>query len=119
MTKKDIQYFKTKLEKEKDVLEAELKTVGKRNPDNPKEWEASTKRMVDSADENEVADKMEQLEENEQIMGQLEKQLMDVDSALDRIEDGTYGVCEIGGDEIEKTRLEANPSARTCKKHMK
>ncbi len=119
MNKKDIQYFKTKLQKEKDVLEEELKSVGKRNPENPKEWEASSKRIVDSADENEVADKMEELEENQQILAQLEKQMVEVEAALDRIEEGTYGVCEVGGDEIEKTRLEANSSARTCKKHMK
>jgi len=102
------------------LLESELKTVGRANPNNPQGWQATANDMdVDSADENELADKMEELEENELILGQLEKQLADVESALERIEKGTYGICEIGNEPIEKERLEAVPSAKTCKKHMK
>lgn len=120
MNTKDTQYFKTKLEKEKKILEDELRTVGKANPTNPQGWEANSGGMeVDTADENEVADKMEELEENELILGQLEKQLTEVDAALERIKVGKYGVCEISGEAIEKERLEAMPSARTCIKHMK
>jgi RNA polymerase-binding transcription factor DksA len=120
MNTKDIQYFKTKLEAEKKLLEGELATVGHKNPDNPLGWEATAGNMeVDSADENELADKMEELEENEQILQQLEKQLTEVNGALERMEKGTYGICEVGGEQIEKERLEASPSAKTCKKHMK
>ncbi len=120
MNTKDTQYFKGKLEKEKKLLEEELATVGHKNPNNPMGWEATSGNMqVDTADENEVADKMEELEDNENILQQLEKQLEDVDLALEKIEKGTFGICEIGGDPIEKARLEAVPSARTCKGHMK
>ncbi len=119
MNTKDTQYFKTKLEKEKKLLEGELSTVGHKNPDNPLGWEATSGGMeVDTADENEVADKMEELEENELILQQLEKQLSEVNGALERIEKGTFGICEVSGEPIEKERLEASPSARTCKKHM-
>ena len=120
MNTKEIQQFKTRLENEKKILEAELTTVGHKNSTNPLGWEASAEKMeVDTADENEVADKMEELEENELILQQLEKQLGDVNEAVERIEKGTYGICEIGGEPIEKARLEASPSARTCMKHMK
>lgn len=120
MNTKDIQYFKTKLETEKKLLEGELATVGHKNPKNPMGWEATSGAIdVDSADENELADKMEELEENELILGQLEKQLGEVNAALERIEKGTYGICEVDGGKIEKERLEASPSAKTCKKHMK
>lgn len=120
MTTKDTQHFKGKLEKEKKLLEDELATVGHANPNNPSGWEATTTDInVDSADENELADKMEELEGNEQILDQLEKQLIEVRAALERIEKGTYGICEVGGEKIEKERLEAMPSARTCKLHMK
>ncbi len=121
MNKKDTEYFKKKLEKEKKVLEDELTTVGQSsNPKNPLGWEASSKDVeVDSADENELADKMEQLEDNEGILQQLEKQLKDVNDALAKIEKGTYGICEISGEPIEKERLDANPAARTSIKHMK
>jgi RNA polymerase-binding transcription factor DksA len=120
MNTKDIQHFREKLEKEKKLLESELATVGHKNPDNPAGWEATSDGLqIDTADENEVADKMEELEDNENILNQLEKQLLDVNAALDRIEKGTYGICEISGEPIEKARLEASPSAKTCKKHMK
>ncbi len=120
MNTKDTQQFKTKLESEKKLLESELATVGHKNPKNPLGWEASSDRMeVDSADENELADKMEELGENELILQQLEKQLGDVDAALEQIQKGTYGLCEVCGKPIEVARLEASPSARTCKAHMK
>jgi len=120
MDKKDLKYFKEKLEREKANLEAELSTISRTNPDNQNDWEATTTDIeVDSADENEVADKLEELEENKAILSKLEPQLNEIKAALDRIENGTYGICEISGDAIEKERLEANPSARTSIKHMK
>ena len=71
-----------------------------------------------SADENELADKLEELEDNEGILDQLEKQLEDVNNALERIEKGNYGICEVSGEPIEKERLMANPAAKTCMKHI-
>ena len=120
MNKKDIQYFKTKLENEKKILENELSSIGKINKGNPSGWEVTAGKIeIDSADENETADKMEEMEENELIFSQLEKQLSDVNNALEHIEKGTYGICEVSGKPIERDRLEANPSARTCIAHMK
>ncbi|RQN02434.1 molecular chaperone DnaK [Aeromicrobium camelliae] len=40
--------------------------------------------------------------------------LSDVDSALSKIDDGTYGRCERCGAEINQERLLARPAARTC-----
>jgi DnaK suppressor protein len=57
------------------------------------------------------------LEENTGIVNQLEKQLNEVISALERIEKGTYGICEVCGKEIEEDRLLANPSSRISIKH--
>lgn len=118
MNKKDTLHFKDKLEKEKKLLEEELGTVAKVNPENPEHWDATPAIEVDSADDNEVADKMEELESNEAIIEQLEPQLKEVKAALVRIEEGTYGTCEVSGEAIEPERLEANPSARTCIAHM-
>jgi RNA polymerase-binding transcription factor DksA len=52
------------------------------------------------------------------IIDQLEPQLNEVREALERIDKGTFGICTVGGEAIEKERLEAIPSARTCKAHM-
>jgi len=38
--------------------------------------------------------------------------LYEIDEALNRIRDGTYGKCEVTGKPIEATRLEAIPWAR-------
>jgi len=119
MNKKDLEHFKNKLQKEKILLEDELKTVGHKNPGIAGGWEASPENIdADSADDNEVADKMEGLEENNGILQKLDKQLVEVVSALDRIEKGTYGICTVCGKPIEKERLEANSSAQTCIEHM-
>ena len=40
--------------------------------------------------------------------------LADIDSALKRIDDGTYGTCVGCGQEIPLQRLEANPAASLC-----
>jgi len=118
MNKRDTERFKTKLLTEKAELEEELKTVAKKSPGSASGWEADSGDIeVDSADENEVADKLEELEENSGVASQLENQLIEVVAALDRIEKGTYGICEVCGKPIEKERLEANPAARISIKH--
>ena len=120
MNKKDIEYFKKRLEKEKTLVEEEIKTVGSSDPNNPKDFSATSNDMdIDRADENELADKMEELEDNKGILDSLEKQLSDINSALGKIDGGTYGICEISGEQIERERLEANPAARTCMKNVK
>ena len=48
----------------------------------------------------------------------LQARLTDVNVALGKIENGTYGICEVSGEPIEADRLEANPAARTNKAHM-
>ena len=42
--------------------------------------------------------------------------LRDLDAALQRIQDGTYGVCEAAGERIPKGRLRAVPWAKYCSK---
>lgn len=41
-------------------------------------------------------------------------QLADIDNALHRIRNGTYGTCERCGGPIAPERLAARPAARTC-----
>ena len=40
--------------------------------------------------------------------------LAEVDAAVERLETGTYGVCQECGTAIGAERLEARPTARTC-----
>ncbi len=48
----------------------------------------------------------------------LKSLLREVDSALERMADGTYGLCEECHDAIEKDRLLANPLVRYCLDHL-
>lgn len=115
----DYEHFKKKLEKEKKTLEKELASVGRKDPSNPSNWEAMPgDRDTSLADENTVADSIEDYEENNAIVNTLETRLKDVRSGLDKIKHNVYGTCQVCSKEIELDRLEANPAARTCKEHM-
>lgn len=115
MNKKDLEYFKSKLLEEKTELEQELGEVAKNEPGQG--WEATSGEMeVDTADDNEVADKLEEYETNKGVIDKLQKQLSEVDAALERIANGTYGICEVTKKPIDRNRLEANPSARVSLK---
>jgi RNA polymerase-binding transcription factor DksA len=118
MNKKDLEKYKKLLLTEKETLESEMEEIGVRDPNNSNNWDASTKNMeVDMADENEVADKLEEMEDNNSVISELEVQLKNVNDALYKIDNGTYGNCEVCGKPIEKERLEANPSSRVSIKH--
>ena len=52
------------------------------------------------------------------ILEQVEVELADVERALRRLDDGTYGTCEACGGTIGDERLEALPAARFCIDHQ-
>ncbi len=111
----DTAKFKKLLEKELKSLETDLKTVGHKNPDNPKDWEPTSGEVdVNASDIADIADNIESYESNTAVLKQLEVQYNDVKDALAKIKNGTYGICEVTGKQIEVERLEANPAARTC-----
>ncbi len=112
------QELKARLDEEKTVLESELKTVASKDPKNPVNWDATIKNGGAEADDNIAADAIEDYDENLAITNSLEARYADVVSALDRIEKGTYGTCQICNKEIEADRLDANPAAKTCKEHI-
>lgn len=55
--------------------------------------------------------------ENMALAGRLREQLDDVARALDKLDAGTYGLCEACGEVIGADRLEAMPAARYCILH--
>jgi len=48
------------------------------------------------------------------ILERVESELADIEHALARLDDGTYGTCEACGRPIDEARLEAMPAARLC-----
>jgi len=119
MNTEKITHFKKKLEAELKLVEGEMETVGRKNPDTPGDWEAEPKGDDASATEpDEKADKFEAFESDSSVLDTLEVRWRGIKLALEKIEKNSYGACEISGEEIEEERLEANPAARTCEKHM-
>ena len=115
----DTTLFKKRLTEELSLVERELKSVGQKNPSNPSDWVARPEAGEASpADPNDLADKFESLATDEGIVGALEVRWSTIKRALKKIEEGTYGVCEISGENIETERLDANPAARTCIAHV-
>jgi RNA polymerase-binding transcription factor DksA len=55
--------------------------------------------------------------ENKSLASQLRNELDEVERALGKLDDGTYGKCETCGQEIVPARLEAKPAARFCIEH--
>lgn len=51
------------------------------------------------------------------LLEQLEAEIGDLDAALRKVDEGTYGTCEVCGKAIEPERLEALPGTRTCIEH--
>ena len=51
------------------------------------------------------------------LMSEARQSLIYVENALSRIENGTYGECEVCGESIEEQRLEALPYATLCMEH--
>lgn len=110
--------YKEKLLEEKGVLLEELKALGRVVHTETGDWEAIPEAGLPEADENDLADRAEDFQERTSILQTLEARYADVNVALDKIEGGNYGTCEVSGEPIEEDRLMANPAARTCKAHM-
>ena len=71
-------------------------------------------QTIDRAGEDEDgSDSFMRLQNLGQV-GEQNKTLQKIDEALHRIEDGTYGICEICGQLIRKPRLRHLPFAHTC-----
>ena len=47
------------------------------------------------------------------ILESLETDLVEIEAALQRLDDGSYGVDEVTGEPIDPARLEVQPTART------
>lgn len=57
--------------------------------------------------------------ESRALAGSLREQLDDVERALERLDAGTYGLCEACHQPIGDDRLEAMPATRWCREHAR
>lgn len=107
LTDKEIQYYKDLLVTKReeilgDVAEMERTSIKKEKT----ELSVMPIHMADAGSDNYEMDNSLGLVEGER------KILVEIRDALERIEEGTYGICEGSGETIPKARLEAIPWAR-------
>lgn len=96
----------------------ELHALGIHNPAVQKDWIATPGETIDTEpDPNLAADRAEEWEERRATLSLLETRFNNINRALKKIEEGTYGICEISGEEIDEERLAAYPAARTTIEH--
>jgi len=107
----DTKEFETLLLRMKTELESSIARLREEN-----ESVATTDDAVDVEDgialENENRHEIA-------LLRQQERELKEVEHALAKIANGTYGICEASGDAIPVERLRAMPHARHCIKHQR
>jgi DnaK suppressor protein len=52
------------------------------------------------------------------LLDELTTDLAEVQGALERLDNGTYGYCEHCGDPIDDSSLESSPTVRLCVAHL-
>jgi RNA polymerase-binding transcription factor DksA len=55
-----------------------------------------------------------EMEKNVSLLEQVDDELLEVEAAVQRLERGTYGSCQVCGRPIGDERLEAMPATRFC-----
>lgn len=112
MFKNFLKEIKEKLEKQKKELEEQLEKLGERSKRFGNGFEVNFPHFGEKEDEN--ADEVSVFSDRFSLGVNLERNLEEINLALEKIKRGTYGLCEICQGEITKERLRAFPSARFC-----
>lgn len=116
--------LKTALLKERDLLTKELETIAAPDPNLPGDWDIKHfewgEDQITSEEELESGESVNESDEdmkNKALSDRLELRLKEVNDALKRIDNGTYGVCEVCKNPVSLERLKANPAAKTDIEH--
>lgn len=108
--------LKKRLEREKKEIEKQLKSFAKKDVKLLEDWDT---RFPKFDGETGFETKAEEVEEYERLLPveyALEIKLREIERALEKIEEGKYGICEKCGKEIEEKKLKVNPATRFCLK---
>ena len=105
IAQEELDELRVALETEKDTLEEELASHGRVQSETG-EWEGTSEGFEgEEADPNDVADQIEELSTNVSLVEELEEKHTDVMDALEKMDEGIYGLCEECDKHIEIARL--------------
>ncbi|HLR76922.1 MAG TPA: TraR/DksA C4-type zinc finger protein [Balneolaceae bacterium] len=106
----ELDHFKKLLKDEQEQTQQRLEeakdSIERLSENKGQEYSSSTHHIGD------MGSKVEEKETEYKLIGRNEDKLNEIKAALDRIEQGTYGICEDTGKKIKKGRLEAKPWTR-------
>ena len=94
------------------LLETKTRLLGEIDSESRAERESNKDEGMDSYD---LASEERDREINFILSDRERLKLKQIDDALERLDDGAYGVCESCGLEIAEERLEAMPFSRLCR----
>ncbi|HEX6310285.1 MAG TPA: conjugal transfer protein TraR [Acidimicrobiia bacterium] len=108
----DTERARGRLEAEQDRVEGLIRSVRGDFGDGSENDETSELSHYDQHPADMGSETFER-EKDLSILEQLESELAEIQAALRRIDEGTYGLDEVTGEPIAPERLEAVPTART------
>jgi DnaK suppressor protein len=111
MDSKFIETMRKRLVDEKTSLKKELETFATKAV---AEDDYTTQFPQYGSDEGENAAEVAAYGDRLSFERTLEEQLADVESALQRMEDGSYGMCQYCKKPIEEQRLDIRPTSSSC-----
>jgi RNA polymerase-binding transcription factor DksA len=104
-----------RLDQERARLEGVRESFADENLDGETEQESTSELSGFDQHPADVGTETFEREKDLSVLEQIEAELVDVEYALRRLDEGTYGTCEACGQPIDKDRLEAMPAARLCR----
>jgi len=113
MNKKLIEEMKNALLSEKERLEKELSQFAHRNPKAvTTDFNSDFPQIGDEEGEN--AAEVAQFTDNLSLEDELEHAFRDIEAALKRMEENSYGLCVYCKQKIDEKRLQARPTSSSC-----
>jgi RNA polymerase-binding transcription factor DksA len=103
-----------RLQDERARLEVVRQTIDLRDLREESESESLSELSSNGQHEADLGTETFNRERDLSILESIELELVDVEHALKRIDEGTYGKCEACGKDIEDDRLAVIPAARFC-----
>ena len=97
----------------KEQLLQERQNLQQRLQEEEERQAAERLRNPDRAD---LADAYNRGQRISALMARTERQLEEIDAALTKVDEGTYGICDVCENEINPERLRAIPWATLCVK---
>jgi DnaK suppressor protein len=100
-----------RIERERDEAVGQLRELGITLDPEPSRTESAVEQARDEGDQAQASERQDiGFMTRERVANRINR----LTAALERLNEGTYGACEMCGETIERSRLEALPEATRC-----